>query len=228
MLIGLVSCTSEDTPWDFGNGGNGGNGGQIDSLPVEDLSAAEREAILYMVEEEKLARDVYITLYGKFNQRIFNNISKAEQRHYDMLDELIVKYNLVNPVKNMGVGQFANPDLQKLYYALVEAGSKSESDALLVGAEIEDLDIADILEYLEDVDNEDITVVLNNLEKGSENHLRAFYKNLQNYGITYSPKYISRDLFDDIINGSNGNGGGNGDGDGNGGGRGHGHGRGRG
>ena len=216
MLIGLASCTSEDSPWDFGDrgsgggSGSGGNGDVIDSLPVEDLNAAEEEALLYMVEEEKLARDVYITLYGKFNQRIFNNISKAEQQHYDMLDELIEKYNLVNPVKNMGVGEFANADLQKLYYALVDAGSKSETDALLVGVEIEDLDIADILDYLKDVDNEDITIVLNNLEKGSENHLRAFYRNLKNYGVTYSPKYISQQLFDEIINGSNGGGNGHG------------------
>ncbi len=198
MLLGLASCTNKGGPWDFddldgrgrghGNSGGQGNGnGNIDSLPLESLSAAEKDAILYMVEEEKLARDVYITLYDKFNQRIFDNISKAEQRHYDALDGLINKYKLVNPVKTMDVGRFANADLQKLYFALVKAGSKSANDALLVGIEIEDLDIADILNYLKKVDNKDITIVLNNLEKGSENHLRAFYRSLKAAGVSYSP-----------------------------------------
>ncbi len=215
MLVGLSSCNSDNNPWDLGNlgggssggntGGNtGGTGGGIDSLPVEDLSAIEKEAILYMIEEEKLARDVYITLYDKWNIGVFDNISKAEQSHYDALDALIEKYNLVNPVKDMGVGEFNNPDMQKLYAALVRTGSNSESDALLVGAEIEDLDISDILEYLEKVDNQDLILVLNNLQGGSENHLRAFYRNLKNYGITYEPKYISQDLFDKIISSSNG------------------------
>ena len=47
------------------------------TMEIEDLSPAEQEGLLFMREEEKLARDVYITLYEKWNLRIFNNISQS-------------------------------------------------------------------------------------------------------------------------------------------------------
>lgn len=214
MLFGLSSCDSDTFPWgpgdldsrgvgSNGDNGNGGSGG-IDSLPVEDLSAAEINAIQYMIEEEKLARDVYITLYQKWNLRIFDNISKAEQTHYNALLSLIEKYDLDNPAEGLDVGEFHNEDLQAAFDALTAQGSKSEVDALLTGAEIEDLDIADLLKYKEVVDNEDILLVFDNLTKGSENHLRAFYSNLKNYSVEYTPKHISQELFDEIISGSQG------------------------
>ena len=218
MIIGLASCTNQDTPWDFGdfggssggnyggnNGGNGG-GGTIDSLPFEDLSAIETEALLYMIEEEKLAHDVYVTLYGEWNLTVFNSISQSEQTHYNALLDLLNKYNIDNPVEGMGAGEFSNAALQRLYTSLVATGTQSETDALNVGATIEDLDISDIIRYLDDIDNQDITLVLNNLQKGSENHLRAFYGYLQNYGVTYTPQYISQELFEEIIDGTNGRG----------------------
>ena len=37
--------------------------------------------LVYMREEEKLARDVYITLFGMYENKVFDNISKAEQQH---------------------------------------------------------------------------------------------------------------------------------------------------
>ena len=44
---------------------------QTKSLPVETLSEAELALLMHMREEEKLARDVYISLYNKFsNERI--------------------------------------------------------------------------------------------------------------------------------------------------------------
>lgn len=41
--------------------------------------------LLYMREEEKLARDVYITLYEKWGIPVFNNISNRESDHNDLL-----------------------------------------------------------------------------------------------------------------------------------------------
>lgn len=41
--------------------------------------------LLYMREEEKLARDVYITLYEKWGIPVFNNISNRESDHNDLI-----------------------------------------------------------------------------------------------------------------------------------------------
>ena len=49
-----------------GNGNGSGTGGsaQLTTIPVSDLSAEEAAALLFMREEEKLARDVYNPLFA--------------------------------------------------------------------------------------------------------------------------------------------------------------------
>ncbi len=81
--------------------GTGASTGVVDvsAYPVENLSPEEVEAILYMREEEKLARDVYLTLYNKTGLPIFENIARSEQTHMDMVLELIKKYNLTDPLQ---------------------------------------------------------------------------------------------------------------------------------
>ena len=93
---------------------------EIKSLPVESLSEAELALLQHMREEEKLARDVYITLNEKWNDKVFLKISASEQRHMDAVLNLLKKYNLPDPVGDNGVGVFTDGDLQELYTDLVE------------------------------------------------------------------------------------------------------------
>ncbi len=172
----------------------------LENYPFEELSAAEVDALLFMREEEKLAHDVYIGMKAKWGVNIFSNISNAEQRHMDAVLCLINKYDLDDPVGSNAVGAFNNANLQLLYNNLMTQGSASLKEALKVGATIEDLDIADLLERTPNMDNKDIIVVFSELTKGSRNHLRAFNRNLVKQGETYVPQYISQVLFDEIIN----------------------------
>ena len=138
------------------------------------LTDAEIEHITYMREEDKLARDVYLTLYESYQVPIFDNISESEQRHMDAIKRLIDKYGLKDPVANDAVGEFTNPVFTNLYNDLVDKGEMSYCEALQVGIEIEDLDIDDIEIALKDVVAADVIRVLNNLLSGSYNHLNAF------------------------------------------------------
>ena len=52
---------------------------QVNSLPNEPLSPAETNGLLLMREEEKLARDVYTTLYQKWGSQVFSNIAAANK-----------------------------------------------------------------------------------------------------------------------------------------------------
>jgi hypothetical protein len=162
------------------------------------LSIAEKDGILYMREEEKLARDVYQTLYNKWKLQIFANIAESEQKHMDSVKKLIDNYNLEDPAKE-GVGEFTNPKLQELYNKLVEDGSKSIENALKVGAMIEEIDIIDLKKHLSETNKEDIKLVYENLMRGSRNHLRAFTSNLENYGISYEPQYLSKEEYEQIV-----------------------------
>ena len=177
------------------------SGININDLQYEELSPEEIDGLLFMREEEKLARDVYNTLYAKWGIRVFNNIAQAEQRHTDAIKTLIDKYELDDPVKNDTPGTFVNEDLQNLYNTLIAKGDLSLVDALLVGALIEEVDILDIQKEIDDhVDNEDVAIVYDNLINGSYNHLRAFVKNLSRQGILYEPILLSEEVYNGIVN----------------------------
>ncbi|MEJ2646592.1 MAG: DUF2202 domain-containing protein, partial [Gammaproteobacteria bacterium] len=93
------------------------------------LSVAEADGLTYMREEEKLARDVYLTMQEYWNDRVFVNIAEAEQSHADAVASLLEKYGLVDPALD-AIGYFNNADLQALYDKLVTRGMASELEAL--------------------------------------------------------------------------------------------------
>lgn len=172
----------------------------VNSMPVEDLSDTEIETLNYVREEEYLARDVYIKMYELYNIPVFNNISSSEFIHTTAMLALMEKYNLPDPAADHQVGVFDNQDIQALFDALVEQGSTSLQDAIIVGATIEDVDIADLIHHLEnDVDNQDLEYTLSQLWRGSRNHMRAFNAHLGFHGLTYTPQFITQEMYDQIV-----------------------------
>lgn len=164
------------------------------------LTADEQDNLIYMREEEKLAHDVYMTLYTQWNLPIFQNIANSEATHTEAIRTLLLRYGLEDPAVNQGLGSFTNETLQALYEQLVAAGSQSLADALTVGATIEDLDIVDLQDSLAQTDKADISLVYENLMKGSRNHLRAFTNTLQQQtGGTYQPQYLDQATYEAII-----------------------------
>jgi hypothetical protein len=172
---------------------------QITDFPIESLNEDELASLLFMREEEKLAKDVYLTLYDKWNVNIFLNISYSEQTHMDAVLTLLNKYDLKDPVGDNAVGVFENVILQNLYSELVAQGSTNILEAYKVGATIEDLDIYDLSNALKNIDNQDVTFVFENLTKGSRNHLRSFYGQVISSGGTYDAQFISEDELNAIV-----------------------------
>ena len=198
----ISNCTSgSNTDANIDDDNQSVSGININDFAYEEVSPEEANGLIFMREEEKLARDTYNTLYAKWGMRVFNNIAQSEQRHTDSIKLLLEKYELDDPVKNDTPGVFVNADLQNLYDTLTAKGDSSLADALLVGALIEEVDILDIQKELDEhVDNEDIAIVYDNLLNGSYNHLRAFVKNLSRQSVLYEPKLLSVEIFNGIIN----------------------------
>jgi hypothetical protein len=170
---------------------------QLNSIDKATISQTEIDSIIWMREEEKLAKDVYTTLGQVWGINIFTNISSAEQTHTDSVETLIDRYGLEDPITDETIGIFKNETFSKLYQDLVKQGSSSLVEALKVGALIEELDIKDLQERV--TTTADIDLVFQNLERGSRNHLRAFTRQLSQQGENYVPIYISQSEFDEII-----------------------------
>jgi len=186
----VLSCTKEDDT-------------TVELLEQEiaevQLTAAELEMLNYMMEEEKLAYDVYVTLFDMYGTTIFNTISKSETLHIEAVNKLLTKYNITNTA-SATIGVYTNEHLQELFDALVDLGSRSLVDALTVGATIEDVDIYDLENYLENTGNENIISVFNYLNCGSRNHLRGFLFQLDAQGGDYIPQFITQERYDEIVN----------------------------
>lgn len=172
------------------------------------LTAEEVSGLLKMREEEKLAHDVYVYLFEMWGQNSFENIASSEQTHMDEVKVLLDAYGLTDPAAGKAAGVFTDPALQKLYNDLTKQGSESLSAALKVGGAIEEIDILDLREQVKSVTHSDIQVVYQNLENGSDNHLRAFSGTLERQtGETYQPQYMTGEEYQAIVSSAQGNGG---------------------
>lgn len=195
-----------------GNGPNGNNNTTtrpsvrpVVPAPSPVLSAEESDGLKFMREEEKLARDVYLNMADLWGAQVFSNIAASEQKHMDAIGTLLTRYKITDPTAGKGIGEFSNAELQALYDDLMAMGSQSLTDALQVGALIEETDIEDLVDELAAVKHSDIKQVYTQLERGSENHLRAFTSNLSAQGATYQPQVLDETTYDGIASGVNGN-----------------------
>ncbi len=197
-LLTLIVC-GVMTGWmlDSAMAGKKGKGGGKPA-PVPVLTEAEASDLLFMREEEKLARDVYITMYVEWGLRVFDNISQSEQKHMDAILGLLNAYGLDDPA--LGFGEFVDAELQELYDTLVATGLQSKLDALMVGALIEEVDMEDIVAAMERTKKSDILTVYGNLLAGSENHMNAFVRNIEAVtGEIYVAQWISQEEVDAIL-----------------------------
>lgn len=143
-------------------------------------SATEAETVLllsYLIEEEKLAHDVYTVLYEEYGFQVFANILESETQHQDSVLKLLDAFDVEDP-RSEELGVFNDPELQELFDTLIVKGMLSETDAFEVGVIIEEKDIADITNQLENASDADVIDTLERLRAGSENHLRAFNRQL--------------------------------------------------
>ena len=206
-----------------GGGGGGGGGGSTG------LDAAEETHLIFMREEEKLARDVYLTLAEWYpDQSLFNTIAtNSEQTHTDTMRDKLAQFgvddpnpdtNLLPEMLGVFTGETYGAYFTEKFTYLTERGDKSELEALYVGAFIEELDMHDIIEcpqVIIDMDNgigegecglnyTDETVLItsyNSLVDGSESHLRAYVGQIEAVigKGNYVAQYLSQEEVDAIL-----------------------------
>ena len=181
---------------------------QVDEVSVQIavLTAQETDDLHFMVEEEKMARDLYAAFYELYGSPSFQRIASSEQVHMDELKVLFNFYSVNDPTIGKAAGVFTDPDLQTLYDQLLAQGRVSFAEALKVGAAVEEIDILDLQSRMARTAQAGILEVYAILASGSENHLHAFVGQISNQtGEIYTPGYLSTDEYQRITLGVNGN-----------------------
>ncbi|WP_445715063.1 DUF2202 domain-containing protein [Flavobacterium sp.] len=164
------------------------------------LSQQEKDGLLFMLEEEKLARDTYIYMNNLWGLNQFNNIKNSEQSHMDAIVSILEQNDIEYTI--LPQGEFSYQNLQDLYNQFVIDGQVSSESALQIGATIEDLDIVDLEDYINDSTNAVLISTYENLQCGSRNHLRSFVTAIENLGFTYTPQFLTLEEYEAILNSS--------------------------
>jgi hypothetical protein len=134
------------------------------------------EMLTFIVQEEKLAHDLYVQLASTSGAQQFANIVNSESTHISLVQGLLVSYNIVDPTVGLAEGEFLDQDLQALYDSLLASGSVDRAGAIAAGIAVEEKDIADIEAMLATDLPSDVASVLERLLSGSQNHLAAFQR----------------------------------------------------
>jgi hypothetical protein len=152
--------------------GYGSRGRGLCETPA--LTSQEKNQLVFLREEEKLAHDVYLFLDVQWNLRIFRNIALSEATHFQHVGLLLSRYGVADPAAGRAAGEYADIRFANLYFEFTTKGSASLKDALEVGTLIEKGDIAVVEAGLIETAQPDIKRVYTNLLNGSSNHLDAF------------------------------------------------------
>lgn len=174
-------------------------------LAAQALSEAEKSTLLRMYEEEKLAKEVYMVFDSLWQSQVFQNIKAAEDYHMKTVKSAVTKFGLLPELPDKKHGVFTHAAFQAMYRELVGQGRVSLEAALRAGARIEETDIADLEKAIAETTNAELKQTYSYLLAGSENHLRAFVRNLKRAGFGYQPVVLDQQRFSKIISARNAN-----------------------
>ena len=164
----------------FGEMGRLGEQAQTTDLaaPTDGATVYSDEAIedlKFMIEEEKLAGDIYDAFYDAYGLKIFDNIGESEDQHFEAIADYATKIGVdVDSFVFLPAGEYENPELQALYDTLLAQGLESVTAALEVGVVIEEKDLVDIAIAVDSVEDTVLADIYQNLLDGSYSHLAAF------------------------------------------------------
>ncbi|MFB6226179.1 MAG: DUF2202 domain-containing protein [Candidatus Paceibacteria bacterium] len=155
--------------------------------------------LIYLIEEEKVARDLSYKFSQKYDEKIFTEVYKAENTHLKAVQRFIRNYKLDDPTSKNGVGEFKNPQLQKIYDEKLSSGKENKNKAYQSLLWVLEKNINDININKDSTDKDDILFVYNNLIRSSKNHIRAIDSLLSKEGGSYSPEHLSKAKYESII-----------------------------
>jgi len=174
-VLGLGVMATASTA--FARGGRGGRR----KKEVVELTEHQKDELFKVFQEEKVARDVYITLGRAYpDENTFAKIQLSEQEHMLAAQVLCERYGIDTSdvdisLNDDAIGQFELFEMQELYNSCIELGSVSHLEALKVGELVELTDIEDI-EFASQGMPADVVRTYDNLLAGSHSHLDAFLK----------------------------------------------------
>jgi hypothetical protein len=147
------------------------------SSPAPSVQANQTAMLQYLMEEEKMAHDVYQRFHQLWGSGVFDNIESSETTHQQLLLPVLQAKGIPDP-RTGQPGTFKDARIQQMYNQLTQEGARSVTDAYRAGVTIEEQDIADLQADLKTTTDPAVVSALQRLLAGSQNHLQSFQAHL--------------------------------------------------
>lgn len=154
---------------------------------------SKESIVLYLLEQEKLAHDVYRTLDTMWVTDIFNRVANEEYQHVSKLSAVAAEFmiNVPNHFNEYPIGQFIDTKLRRLYGELMHAANFSLEDAYRACATLEERKIVDLKMALKEPNFELENLTYKALLVGSEDNFKVFVRALNELNTAYTPVLLS-------------------------------------
>jgi hypothetical protein len=188
-LLGFVLCGQANTAWNDSEQ-------QIDRLDSYTLWQ-----IMWMHEQEKLAKDLYLSFDGNWDQPTFASIAAKKRHHMDEMMAMIDYYDADPLFEQDEIGVFGDSRHSDVFIAQLARGQTSLINAYLAAAYVEEWNIQ---EYRNDIEAIDLgqcapceplaplRATYVKLLAGDIEHLRTLLSHLTGLGYTYTAQLLSQ------------------------------------
>lgn len=173
----------------------------LGTTTAQELNQDEIRDLRYTREEQKMALDLYQEFYMLYEHHVFDQVASSEENNMEKVRNLLDVYGLVDPITGIRElrGKFNNPTIQQHYDHFYALGIQSRTDALKVGAQVEEQDISHLQVQLSRTDNPLLQRTYEQLLKDSQKHLQAFVRNLEMEGQDYQATILSEERLKELL-----------------------------
>jgi hypothetical protein len=148
-------------------------GTKVATLFLTDQQLAD---LLYLSEEEKMARDICAVFWEKHDIVLFETVMNTEQRHMDMIRNAKARHGIKKVADRSKAGVYTNQKLQDIYTEMTDKHDTTFHKALLNSALITETAILGLRDAISELNGNQpkLAKVYDTLLDDSENHLRIF------------------------------------------------------
>ena len=167
---------------------------------TDDLISQEDADLFYVLEEKKLATELYTAFEEAWDNKFSRNLIMEEQQLASIEQEVQEKTLEVPVSVAMEIeGQFSNADVQKLQRKLLPNINANETEALKALAMLEETEIKIMDQAILNTENIDLIILYDRIRVSARTQLVSVCKALAEEGVQYQPKALTAKEFKALI-----------------------------
>jgi hypothetical protein len=163
------------------------------------LNDQEKEALVVMIQEAKLSKELAQDFNRTWKVAFFNHIVQSEELHINQLKRIIRKNNGTDPLAFLSYGLFHDQTLQEEFKHYTAQGQKSVTAALFLIAQVQEKNILSLGYQLDRVVNPELRALYANRQHFTTSYFRMAVQNLGKIGVIYEPQLMSSEQYKAIM-----------------------------